>query len=178
MNESIAEKTITLLFPKCKSGKQGHLMVAAFTGKLKEVNPALGTVRRIRALVSICSHVELTHALNEKCLDDQENPDTIDRQRIDMFCETVTELDHQDVSQTPDALQDLDVKITRLTRRELELVELMWRGANTTEIAETWHRSQLTVTKHRENLNHKLGHKIAPRDMDLIMRAAVLTRNC
>ena len=177
MNESIAEISITLLFPRFKSGKQGHLMVGTFARKLEDVNLGLGTVRRSRALVSICCKSELTHALNEKCLDDQENPNTIDRQRIDRFCDAVTELIHQDVSQTHDSIQDIDVKIARLTRRELELVELMWRGANTAEIAETWHRSELTVTKHRENLNHKLGHKIAPRDMHLIMQAAALTRN-
>jgi DNA-binding CsgD family transcriptional regulator len=177
MNESIAERSITLLFPRYKSGKQGHLMVGTFARKLEDVNPGLGTVRRSRALVSICCKSELTQALNEKCLDDLENPNTIDRQRIDRFCDAVTELIHQDVSQTHDSIQDIDVKIARLTRRELELVELMWRGANTAEIAETWHRSELTVTKHRENLNHKLGHKIAPRDMHLIMQAAALTRN-
>ena len=178
MNDIIGKKSITLLFPRYKAGKQGHLMVAAFARKLEDVHPALDTVRRGRALVSMCCQNELAQALNEKCLDDQENPDTIDRQRIDMFCRAAPELNHQDISQTHDALQDLDVKIARLTRRELELIELMWRGASTAEIAETWHRSELTVTKHRENLNHKLGHKIAPRDMDLIMKAAVLTRNC
>ena len=53
----------------------------------------------------------------------------------------------------------------RLTRRELEIVQLIRAGRTTDEIAESLHLGRATVTYHRQNVRRKLG--LGPRSPHL-----------
>ena len=50
---------------------------------------------------------------------------------------------------------------SKLTKRELQLLEMFSKGKTSNEIAEELHLSYYTVETHRKNIHHKLGtHKM------------------
>lgn len=59
--------------------------------------------------------------------------------------------------------------VTKLSPREVQLVADLWRGGSLKEIAEQWHRSPMTIAKHRENLYQKCGGNLAPRDLQTLL---------
>lgn len=59
--------------------------------------------------------------------------------------------------------------LTKLSPREIQLVKDLWHGGSLKEIAEQWHRSPMTIAKHRENLYQKCGGNLAPRDLQTLL---------
>lgn len=50
---------------------------------------------------------------------------------------------------------------SKLTKRELQLLEMFHKGKTSKDCAEELHVSYFTVETHRKNIHHKLGtHKI------------------
>lgn len=62
--------------------------------------------------------------------------------------------------------------LTKLSHRELQLIEALWQGGSLKDIADQWHRSPMTIAKHRENLYQKCGGSLAPRDLQTLLLVA------
>ena len=121
---------------------------------------------------------KLTKALNTVALEEQEPGDLVDAERIEAYCQQLK--DDQSLHPTyrgKDTPDLTGIKVSKLTKREVELTKLLWQGYTTTEVSKYWHRSELTVNKHRENLNSKLGHRAAPRDLSMILAADALVNS-
>ena len=56
-----------------------------------------------------------------------------------------------------------------LSPREIQLCVQLWEGNAPKAIAAMWHRSELTIKKHRENLYQKLGGRLSPEDLNAII---------
>ena len=167
----------TLIFPRFKRGKLGNVMLATLPLTIRKADrkqsaaPISGNANSIYLL----GEAKLTKALNAITLEEQESSDLIDAAKIEAYCQ---QLEH-DQSLNPtyrgkDKPDLTDIKLSKLTKREVELTKLLWQGYTTTEVSTYWHRSELTVNKHRENLNSKLGHRAAPRDLSMILAADAL----
>ena len=155
----------------------GNVMLATLQLAATKSDRTKGEVPRPGNMNSIflLSDPKLTKALNTVSLEEQEPGDLVDAERIEAYCQ---QLEH-DQSLNPtyrdkDKPDLTDIKLSKLTKREVELTKLLWQGYTTTEVSKYWHRSELTVNKHRENLNSKLGHRAAPRDLSMILAADAL----
>jgi DNA-binding CsgD family transcriptional regulator len=63
---------------------------------------------------------------------------------------------------------------SKLTKRELQLLEMFSKGKTSNECAEELHISYYTVETHRKNIHHKLGtHKL----INAVAIAALLLEN-
>jgi len=155
----------------------GNVMLATLQLAATKSDHTKGEIPRPGNINSIflLSDPKLTKALNTVSLEEQEPGDLVDAERIEAYCQ---QLEH-DQSLYPtyrgkDKPDLTDIKLSKLTKREVELTKLLWQGYTTTEVSKYWHRSELTVNKHRENLNSKLGHRAAPRDLSMILAADAL----
>jgi ATP/maltotriose-dependent transcriptional regulator MalT len=77
--------------------------------------------------------------------------------------------------QPPLSICDQPTRFTfqTLSPREVQLSELLWEGKTSKHIASLWHRSELTVKKHKENLNQKFGRRLNPSDLATILFVSV-----
>ena len=60
-----------------------------------------------------------------------------------------------------------------LSPREVQLADHLWEGETSKHIASSWHRSEFTVKKHKENLYQKLGRRLNPSDLATILFVSV-----
>ena len=66
-------------------------------------------------------------------------------------------------------------KKSKLTKRELQLLEMFSKGKTSNECAKELHLSYYTVETHRKNIHHKLGtHKMVSA---LVVYTAFLLEN-
>ena len=163
-----------IAFPLFRKGKPGTLMVALLDTEDKEVSSESSA----SADGEYCANtlgLAVTEAailsLNMACMPELESGQGIDLSRLTKYTEAIASFPTFTVNHTNIPKLQGEVKIQKLTRRELELIKLLWSGYTTTQIAAIWHRSALTVTKHRENMNHKFGHKLSPQGMSYILTA-------
>ena len=170
----------TLIFPRFKRGKLGSVMLATLSlaASKAERGPSDTSETGNAVYVYLLGEPKLARALNAITLEEQESDDLIDASKIEAYCER---LQHDQVLHLTYRAKDkpdlTDIKLSKLTKREVELTKLLWRGYTSIDIAEYWHRSELTVNKHRENLNNKLGHRAAPRDLSMILAADALVNS-
>jgi len=87
------------------------------------------------------------------------------------FCaDLVHSIDLLSGSSIDDSL--VGIFLTKLSHRELQLIEALWQGGSLKDIADQWHRSPMTIAKHRENLYQKCGGSLAPRDLQTLLLVA------
>jgi len=171
---------ITLIFPRFKRGKLGNVMLASlpFVASKAGGRSSVTSESGIAVNVYLLGEPKLAKALNAITLEEQESSDLIDAPKIEAYCKR---LEHEQILHRTYRGRDkpdlTDIKISKLTKREVELTKLLWQGYTSIDVAEYWHRSELTVNKHRENLNNKLGHRAAPRDLSMILAADALVNS-
>jgi DNA-binding CsgD family transcriptional regulator len=170
----------TLIFPRFKRGKLGSVMLATLPLVPSEAERGPSDTYETSEAVSVylLGEPKLARALNAITLEEQESDDLIDASKIDAYCERLQY--DQILNRTYHAREKPDltaIKLSKLTKREVELTKLLWQGYTSIDIAEYWHRSELTVNKHRENLYNKLGHRAAPRDLSMILAADALVNS-
>lgn len=98
-------------------------------------------------------------------------PSNIDFIRIGNYVQMIDAPSEAALEKSHVLLEQATLKFSKLTSRETEIVKLLWEGYSTREIAALWHRSELTVTKHRENLSAKLGARLSPRNLSRVLKA-------
>ncbi len=98
-------------------------------------------------------------------------PSNIDFVQIGSYVQMIDSPSEAALGKSHVLLDQAALKFSKLTSREMEIVKLLWEGYSTREIAALWHRSELTVTKHRENLSAKLGARLSPRNLNRVLKA-------
>lgn len=166
----------TLLFPEFRDGaSQNNLFIATIVNK--EVAPALLSVGDENesvlevfesSSIAVVKNPLTVLKLNAIRAEGYEQSINIDETKLKQFCEAIAMTRSTCVVDEHEIKESTEYKFSKLTKRELQLVSLLWLGFTTNDIALYWHRSELTVTKHRENLNTKIGHRMTPQDMHVI----------
>ena len=159
----------SLLFPEFRDDRcRPNLLIAVPVSQgphpiLKKSDDGTATLQT--SSVAIVTNPRAALKLNSIRAEEHERPVNISETRLKKYCELAA-ANRSAFSYGLDSVDEgATYKFSALTKRELELVSMLWQGFKTHDIAIHWHRSELTVTKHRENLNTKLGHKITPQDM-------------
>ena len=165
----------TLLFPEFRYGaSQNNLFIATVVNKVAPAFLSVGDENESVLEVFESSSIAVVKnpltilKLNAIRAEGYEQSINIDETKLKQFCEAIAMTRSACVVDEHEIKESTEYKFSKLTKRELQLVSLLWLGFTTNDIAPYWHRSELTVTKHRENLNTKIGHRITPQDMHVI----------